>query len=178
MLPAGVPRAFVTCTIPKDFGWTPALLHPAPRRATTTRPPRRRIPAPTSRRRGGRHPKGRSAAEEARSALAAPAAAATPRPPRSPEREMNRFLAVSPEGRLVAYQTILGSASRLRIVAMHSGGMMDLGIYRSMCPTGLGFVRRTLDSRARQWRVERNRNHSWQADRSDREGRRRSDFGM
>jgi hypothetical protein len=46
---------------------------------------------PTSRRRGGRHPKGRSAAEEARSALAAPTAAATPPTSRSPEREMNQF---------------------------------------------------------------------------------------
>lgn len=45
-----------------------------------------------------------------------------------------RFTTVSPDGQLVAYQTTHGSASRLRVLALASGTMRDLGIYRSTCP--------------------------------------------
>jgi len=45
-----------------------------------------------------------------------------------------RFTTLSPDGRRIAYQTTNSSASRLRIVAMDTGTMTDLGVYRSGCP--------------------------------------------
>jgi serine/threonine protein kinase len=45
-----------------------------------------------------------------------------------------RFTRLSPDARLLAYQTTHSSASRLKIISLDTNQVKDLGVFRSICP--------------------------------------------
>ena len=68
-----------------------------------------------------------------------------------------RYAVMSPDGKLIAYRTVHGSAARVRVVPTAGGTARDLGVRNDMCPT-------IWSSPTGLWMLSTSTNRWWEVD--------------